>query len=83
MSGDRRPFAARARDLRHRGATSERYTVVTRESWGIESQKESAMQNGFVQYGLMVVFFGVIAAIPSGWYLLGIKTYGTGDYYQP
>ena|GEM_PF-1969462 len=32
---------------------------------------------------LMVVFFGVIFAIPVLWYVLGIKTYGTGDYHQP
>jgi hypothetical protein len=31
------------------------------------------------QYVLMGIFFGVIV----GWYLLGIKSYGTGDYYQP
>ena len=41
------------------------------------------MDNGFVQYGVMVVFFLVIAAIPAGMYLLGIKSYGTGDYHQP
>jgi hypothetical protein len=31
----------------------------------------------------MVVFAGVILAIPTGWFLLGIKSYGTGDYHQP
>jgi biopolymer transport protein ExbB/TolQ len=36
-----------------------------------------------VQYVLMAIFFGVIAAIPVMWYLLGIKSYGTGDYHQP
>jgi len=41
------------------------------------------MQNGYVQFALMAVFFGVIAAIPIGWFLLGIKSYGTGDYHQP
>jgi hypothetical protein len=41
------------------------------------------MQSGYVQFALMVVFFGVIAAIPIGWFLLGIKSYGTGDYHQP
>jgi hypothetical protein len=35
------------------------------------------------QYVLMGIFFGVVVAIPVGWYLLGIKSYGTGDYYQP
>jgi len=37
----------------------------------------------FAQYGLMVVFFLVIAAIPTLWYFVGRDTYGTGDYYQP
>ena len=32
---------------------------------------------------LMVLFFGVIAAIPVLWFCVGIKTYGTGDYHQP
>ncbi len=32
---------------------------------------------------LMVLFFGVIVAIPVLWFLVGIKTYGTGDYHQP
>jgi ABC-type Na+ efflux pump permease subunit len=32
---------------------------------------------------LMVVFFGVLFAIPILWYVVGIKTYGTGDYWQP
>jgi hypothetical protein len=32
---------------------------------------------------LMVVFFGVIAVIPIAWFLVGLKTYGTGDYHQP
>jgi hypothetical protein len=41
------------------------------------------MTNPFVQYILMAIFFGVIAIIPIGWYLLGIKSYGTGDYHQP
>jgi hypothetical protein len=34
-------------------------------------------------YLLMVLFFAVIAAIPILWFLVGIKTYGTGDYHQP
>lgn len=32
---------------------------------------------------LMVLFFGVIVVIPVLWFLVGIKTYGTGDYHQP
>ncbi len=32
---------------------------------------------------LMGLFFGVIVAIPVLWFLVGIKTYGTGDYHQP
>ena len=32
---------------------------------------------------LMVVFFGVTAAIPLAWFLVGLNTYGTGDYPQP
>jgi len=36
-----------------------------------------------VQYVLMAIFFGVIVAIPTLWFLVGIKTYGTGDYHQP
>jgi len=34
-------------------------------------------------YLLMALFFGVIVSIPVGWYLLGIKSYGTGFYHQP
>ena len=34
-------------------------------------------------YLLMVLFFAVIVAIPTLWFLVGIKTYGTGDYHQP
>jgi ABC-type Na+ efflux pump permease subunit len=41
------------------------------------------VQSQWVQYGLMVVFFGVLAAIPALWLIVGIKTYGTGDYHQP
>jgi hypothetical protein len=43
----------------------------------------SNMQNGYVQFTLMAIFFGVLVAVPVGWYLLGIKSYGTGDYHQP
>ena len=32
---------------------------------------------------LMIVFGGVIGLIPALWLIVGIKTYGTGDYYQP
>ena len=39
--------------------------------------------NPFTQYVLMGIFFAVIAAVPVAWYLLGLKTYGTGDYHQP
>jgi hypothetical protein len=39
--------------------------------------------NPIVQYVLMGVFFSVIAAVPIAWFLLGLKTYGTGDYHQP
>jgi hypothetical protein len=35
------------------------------------------------QYVLMGIFFGVIGAVPLAWFLLGLKTYGTGDYHQP
>jgi hypothetical protein len=41
------------------------------------------MNSQLADYLLMVVFFGVLAAIPTLWYLVGIKTYGTGDYHQP
>jgi hypothetical protein len=41
------------------------------------------MQNGYTQFVLMIVFFGVIAFIPTAWFLLGLKSYGTGDYHQP
>jgi hypothetical protein len=41
------------------------------------------MNSELVDYILMVVFAGVILAIPTGWFLLGIKSYGTGDYHQP
>ncbi len=39
--------------------------------------------NPLTQYVMMAIFFAVIAAVPIGMYLLGIKTYGTGDYHQP
>jgi hypothetical protein len=42
-----------------------------------------AAVNPFVPYILMGVFFAVIGAVPIAWYLLGLKTYGTGDYHQP
>jgi hypothetical protein len=42
-----------------------------------------AVVNPFVPYILMGVFFAVIGAVPIAWYLLGLKTYGTGDYHQP
>jgi nitrogen fixation protein FixH len=41
------------------------------------------MQSQLTNYVLMAIFFGVIVAVPVMWYLLGIKTYGTGDYHQP
>jgi hypothetical protein len=41
------------------------------------------MTSGYVQYALMAVFFGVIAFIPAAWFVLGLKSYGTGDYHQP
>ncbi|GAC1307704.1 MAG: hypothetical protein NVSMB19_20600 [Vulcanimicrobiaceae bacterium] len=41
------------------------------------------MQSQLTQYLLMLVFFGVLVAIPTLWLLVGIKTYGTGDYHQP
>ncbi|GAC1309352.1 MAG: hypothetical protein NVS2B3_06830 [Vulcanimicrobiaceae bacterium] len=41
------------------------------------------MENPIAQFGLMAVFFGVLVAIPTLWFLVGIKTYGTGDYHQP
>ena len=41
------------------------------------------MQPQVVQYVLMAIFFGVLAVIPILWYVVGIKTYGTGDYHQP
>lgn len=41
------------------------------------------MQPPIVQFVLIAIFFGVIVAIPTLWYLVGIKTYGTGDYHQP
>ena len=41
------------------------------------------MPSGFIQYGLMAVFFGVIIFIPAAWIALGLKSYGTGDYHQP
>lgn len=39
--------------------------------------------NHLTQFVLMGIFFLVIVAVPAAWYLLGIKTYGTGDYHQP
>ena len=41
------------------------------------------MENPIAQVGLMAVFFGVFALIPTLWLLVGLKTYGTGDYHQP
>jgi hypothetical protein len=32
---------------------------------------------------MMGIFFGVIVLIPILWFVLGIKSYGTGDYHQP
>jgi hypothetical protein len=49
---------------------------------GYEAE-ENHMTDGLVQYVLMIVFFGVIAFVPIGWFLLGLKSYGTGDYHQP
>ncbi len=34
-------------------------------------------------YLLLILFAGVVVAIPTLWLVLGLKTYGTGDYYQP
>jgi len=47
------------------------------------SQKEQIVQSSLVQFVMMGIFFGVIALIPILWYVLGIKSYGTGDYHQP
>ena len=44
---------------------------------------EAALQSQLTNFILMGVFFGVLGAVPVMWYLLGIKTYGTGDYHQP
>ncbi|GAC1459197.1 MAG: hypothetical protein NVS3B17_04940 [Vulcanimicrobiaceae bacterium] len=44
---------------------------------------EPLMQSQLTQFVLMAVFFGVLVAVPVLWYLVGIKTYGTGDYHQP
>ncbi len=41
------------------------------------------MQSQLTQYILMAIFFGVFAVVGIGWYFLGVKTYGTGDYRQP
>ncbi|MGP6188478.1 MAG: hypothetical protein ACLPSH_00020 [Vulcanimicrobiaceae bacterium] len=42
------------------------------------------MTHAFAVQTLMAAFFlGTIAVIPIGWYFLGRKTYGTGDYNQP
>jgi len=41
------------------------------------------MNSQLVDYLLMVVFFGIIGIIPTLWFLVGLKTYGTGDYHQP
>jgi hypothetical protein len=41
------------------------------------------MDNELWDAGLMVVFFGVIAATAIGWFVVGIFTYGKGDYLQP
>lgn len=32
------------------------------------------------QYLLMVLWGAIIAAIPIGWFVLGLRTYGTLDY---
>ncbi len=44
---------------------------------------EATVQSQLTNLILMGVFFGVLGAVPVMWYLLGIKTYGTGDYHQP
>ncbi len=35
------------------------------------------------QWLMMVLWLAVIVAIPVGWFLVGLKSYGTGDYHQP
>ncbi len=41
------------------------------------------MNSELVDYILMAVFGGVILFIPTAWFVLGLKSYGTGDYHQP
>jgi hypothetical protein len=48
-----------------------------------EPEAEACMNSQLVDYLLMVVFFGIIGIIPTLWFLVGLKTYGTGDYHQP
>ncbi len=36
-----------------------------------------------MQGWVALLFLGVIAAIPILWFVVGRKTYGTGDYRQP
>jgi hypothetical protein len=36
-----------------------------------------------MQGWMALVFLAVLVAIPVLWYVVGIKTYGTGDYRQP
>jgi hypothetical protein len=47
------------------------------------SDRGGNMTSGYTQYILMAIFFGVIAFIPAAWFVLGLKSYGTGDYHQP
>jgi len=44
---------------------------------------ELFVQSQLTQYVLMGIFFSVFALVGLGWYFVGIKTYGTGDYHQP
>jgi hypothetical protein len=48
-----------------------------------DREKEQVVQSSLVQFVMMGIFFGVIALIPILWFVLGIKSYGTGDYHQP
>jgi len=54
-----------------------------RSAFAARTKEEVIMTSGYVQYVLMAVFFGVIAFIPAAWFVLGLKSYGTGDYHQP
>ena len=92
LSGDREPVeATRARSAKREHLGCEQVfdrNLVAAVTYGLHcgrysvSMTESTI-SPLTQFILMGVFFGVIAAIPIAWYLLGLKTYGTGDYHQP